>query len=1049
MKKLSLLLMFIVFVVSNVISQQERNVNKSFKEKFDDWNIQSQVPANGEPEKIKNLTGNFIGEIKGSNIFNIVSIDNAQIERTKASLNIIPVQSEERELPLALYIKKDVLNNNPDETINNRVYRILGKTEVKDMMKIVNEKEFHIVSIATDELGITHVKLNQHFKNRILSGGQIYVHLNDRIDYNFINGKWFKDPKFSIQQRNEIEDDSRYEFLIPKSHVERIIGENMKGHEVQIKKLSKQERSILDGEQIVIEEEYFLEERTGDFVPVYIAIVSADVLHKYKFIINAQNGEIIRKQTEHCSLIPENKLLSPPGGTKANAKDLHNITREINVYEKSGQYYMLDISRSMYKSAASTLPDDPEGVIWTLNANNTSPNSSSFDTKLDHVRSSNNNNWSPAAVSAHYNASYAYEYYINKFGRNSIDGNGGNVMSIINVTEDNGDGMDNAFWAGTAMFYGNGNEYFSSPLPKALDVAGHELTHGVIQHSANLEYYGEPGAINESFADVFGAMMDRDDWKMGEDVVSSQYFPTGALRDMSNPHNGGSGGNGYQPAHYDEKYTGTEDNAGVHINSGIVNFAFQKFATAVGKEKAEQVYYRALIHYLTKSSDFKDLRVAIESSANELYGTATKDAASSAFAAVGIGPSGGTGSENQQDLKTNPGDDYIICADEDFSALYLLDGNGNIIKNPLTATDVESKPSITDDGKHVVFVGTDKKIHYIYLEWPSGNPTEEIIQSSPIWRNAVISKDGSKIAALQSDQENKVHVYSYDLGQWQEFELYNPSTAQGVDLSTVLFADAMEFDYSGEWLMYDCKNSVSSGGFFDIEYWDIGFINVWNNKTKQFDQGRVEKLFSGLPDEVSVGNPVFSKNSPYIISFDYLDATDYIIYGANLETGDLGVIFNNYDLGYPSFSRDDNKVIFDYNDGTQYIAIVDVDNTKIKQVVNSAQYFIEGGKWGVWFGNGIRSLTTSTEELPEEIAAETYVYPNPVINTVNFESKDFDNEVRVSVFDILGNKVSSSVLNFRKGKAGMDLSNTGSGNYIIKATDGKKVFTSKIMIFRK
>ncbi|MBK7094082.1 MAG: M4 family metallopeptidase [Saprospiraceae bacterium] len=1049
MKKLSLVLVFIVFVFSDAISQNPEK-GKFIRIITNDGNIQSPVSGNSEFDDLKNLNGNFLSGTKSSDVFNINSLDNTKFEFAKALEDIIQIQSEDRELPLALYIKKDVLNSETDEPVSDRVYKILGNKDLKEKMKIVNEKEFHIVSIVTDELGITHVKLNQYFRNRLVFGGQIYLHLNNNIEYNFINGRWFKDPSFGLKQRNEEQknDDLKYEFRISANQIEKIIKENLSDSRIHVKELSGLERSIINGEQIGIEEAYFPDEITGEFKPVYVASVSANSLHKYKYIVDAQEGDIIRKQTEHCSLIPENRLLSPLGGTKANAKDLHGTTREINVYEKSGLYYMLDISRPMFNNAASSLPDDPQGVIITLNANNTSPNSSSFQNKLDHVKSSNNT-WNATAVSAHFNAGFAYEYYINKFARNSIDGKGGNVMSIINVTEDNGTGMDNAFWAGTAMFYGNGNKVFTSPLPKSLDVAGHELTHGVIQNTANLEYYDEPGAINESFADVFGVMMDRDDWKLGEDVVSSQYFPTGALRDMSNPHNGGSGTNGYQPAHFNEKYTGEDDNRGVHINSGIANFAFQKFAVAVGKEKAEQVYYRALIHYLTKSSDFKDLRVAIENSANDLYGTDTKNAASAAFAAVGIGGSGGTGSNNQQDLKTNPGSDYIICTDEDYSALYLLDGTGKILKNPLSGTDIQSKPSITDDGKHVVFVGIDNKIHYIYLEWPSGTPAEQIIQESPVWRSAVISKDGSKIAALKTEQEKKIHVYSYDISQWEEFELYNPSTAEGVDLGTVLYADVLEFDYSGEWIMYDCKNSLSSGGFFDIDYWDIGFINVWNNKANKFEQGRVEKLFSGLPDEVSIGNPTFSKNSPYIIAFDYRDATDFIVYGANIETGDLGIIFSNNDWSSPSFSRDDKKVIFDYNDGSANVGIVDLDNTKINQVVNTGKYFIEGGKWGVWFSNGVRKLTTSTAEIPEEIAAETFVYPNPVLNTVNFDSRDFDGDVNVSVFDILGNKVLSTVLNFKKGKAGMDISNATNGNYIVKANDGKQVFTSKIMIIRK
>src|SRR5574339_493637 len=103
------------------------------------------------------------------------------------------------------------------------------------------------------------------------------------------------------------------------------------------------------------------------------------------------------------------------------------------------------------------------------------------------------------------------------------------------------------------MFYRNGDVLFKKHK-KGLDVAGHEMSHGVIQNTANLEYVGQSGALNESYADVFGAMIDREDWKMGEDVVLASAFPSGALRDLSNPNNGGNslGDPGWQPKHMNE-----------------------------------------------------------------------------------------------------------------------------------------------------------------------------------------------------------------------------------------------------------------------------------------------------------------------------------------------------------------------------------------------------------------------------------------------------------------------------------------------------------------
>ena len=112
--------------------------------------------------------------------------------------------------------------------------------------------------------------------------------------------------------------------------------------------------------------------------------------------------------------------------------------------------------------------------------------------------------------------------------------------------------MGNAFWNVTLIAYGYGNAAFN-PLAGSLDIAAHEITHGVIERTVNLEYRFESGALNESIADIFGVMLDRDDWRIGEEVVKSRFFSSGALRDIEDPHNGGQPGDFFwQPAHMDE-----------------------------------------------------------------------------------------------------------------------------------------------------------------------------------------------------------------------------------------------------------------------------------------------------------------------------------------------------------------------------------------------------------------------------------------------------------------------------------------------------------------
>lgn len=112
------------------------------------------------------------------------------------------------------------------------------------------------------------------------------------------------------------------------------------------------------------------------------------------------------------------------------------------------------------------------------------------------------------------------------------------------MRDEDGTEMDNAFWNGEVMAYGNGATDFT-PLAGALDVAGHEMTHGVIENTARLEYNAQSGALNESFADVFGVLIERKNWTIGETVTKRSAFPSGALRDMANPNQGGPKDPGY------------------------------------------------------------------------------------------------------------------------------------------------------------------------------------------------------------------------------------------------------------------------------------------------------------------------------------------------------------------------------------------------------------------------------------------------------------------------------------------------------------------------
>lgn len=897
--------------------------------------------------------------------------------------------------------------------------------------------EIEIEDVSVDKLGFKHYRLHQSWKGVSVFGAEAVLHEKDGTSYLF-QGHLFPTPELQSEQP-EINGDEALHLAI----------DDLRQFE-NLKELTPLEKELAAYQgpttELVV---YFAEGKPGSEILAWHIQVVPNLASKYEYFIDSRNGQVINKFNSICTIdgshnvhgtdknssISKNlHLLSPPpdGPAIANATDLHGNIQTINTYQKSNLYYLIDASRPMFKPAQSNIPDDPVGVIITLDALNTSPASNNF--QAAYLTSSNNSWNNPKAVSAHYNGGKAYEYYKNTFGRESINGEGGNIISLINVVDENGAQMDNAFWSGAAMFYGNGNQGFVSPLCKALDVAGHELSHGVIQSTANLLYQNESGALNESFADIFGAMIDRDDWQLGEEVVNTSVFPSGALRDMSNPHNGGTSlsDNGWQPAHYSERFTGNEDNGGVHTNSGIINKAFFNFATdpSVGKDKAEQVFYRALTVYLFKSAQFIDCRVAVVQAANDLFGSTVASAAETAFTAVGIGSGGGTNS--QTNIEINPGEDFVLLTDDNFSQLYIFAPDGSAVANPLTTTSPLSRPSVTDDGSVAVFIASDNTMRALTIDWNNSQVDEQVLSSDQIWRNVAISRDGARIAALTTDYDNLLWVYDFTLQQWQSYELYNPTTGQGGPISgDVQYADVIEWDYAGEWVMYDALNGIPTTGSNDIDYWDVSFINVWDNTSGFFADGFTDKLFSLLPQDVSVGNPTFSKNSDYIISLDYFDEFNnvYFILGANVETGDVGTIFENSDLSWPNFSVDDQFLVFDaFNTGgTPVLAFIQLANNKITAAADPF-VFVEQGRRGVWFANGERVLVNSKEAVQ---GAELTVYPNPVGDVLNIELPNYKGQVALTITDVSGRIVRNIDLTDNSNKYTLPVDDLESGLYLL------------------
>ncbi len=274
-------------------------------------------------------------------------------------------------------------------------------------------------------------------------------------------------------------------------------------------------------------------------------------------------------------------------------------------------------------------------------------------TTLQHklVRSEGDKETTDPAVNEAYNfAGDTYDFYKEIFKRNSLDDNGMTPISNIHVADpDTGELMDNAFWDGEQMAYGDGSGLGFERFTKAIDVVGHELTHGVVSFTSNLIYRNESGALNEHFADVFGLLIGQ--WKRGETAANGSWLigkdiiqpaPTRrALRDMENPGSAFKNdlllGNDPQPGHMSKIYKGTADRGGVHINSGIPNRAFVLTAKALGGsswETAGQIWYKTMVA-LTSNSTFVDCANQTLIQAQSM-GMAAKKAVKTAWREVGI-----------------------------------------------------------------------------------------------------------------------------------------------------------------------------------------------------------------------------------------------------------------------------------------------------------------------------------------------------------------------------------------------------------------------------
>jgi len=270
------------------------------------------------------------------------------------------------------------------------------------------------------------------------------------------------------------------------------------------------------------------------------------------------------------------------------------------------------------------------------------------------VRSEGEGRLGDVAVNEAYDFSGdTFDFYHDVFGRNSLDDAGMSLISTVHVGEADGRSwqpMNNAFWDGSQMAYGDGDGVVFQRFTRSLDVVGHELTHGVQSFTSNLVYRGQSGALNEHFSDVFGILVrhwkagvaaEEADWLIGSDVLVPAPTRRG-IRDMEHPGtayaNDPALGSDPQPAHMKNLFNGASDSGGVHINSGIPNRAFVLVAKALGGPAWEipgSIWYEAMLQ-LSRTSQFADLARLSGQIAGDRFGAAARKAVKAAWKKVGL-----------------------------------------------------------------------------------------------------------------------------------------------------------------------------------------------------------------------------------------------------------------------------------------------------------------------------------------------------------------------------------------------------------------------------
>ncbi|MDA9905673.1 M4 family metallopeptidase, partial [Pseudomonadales bacterium] len=476
----------------------------------------------------------------------------------------------------------------------------------------------------------------------------------------------------------------------------------------------------------------------------------------------------------------------------------------------------------------------------------------------------NSGPWKKSAVSAMSGVLQTLNYFSATHG---LLGTGSKSKQVAVVTDFRDGSEDNAFWFSDTIALGVGNSW--NNVAGSVDVIAHEISHGVVENSAGLRYQNQSGALNESFADIFGAMVDREDWLMGEDLGTP-------IRSFSNPPDYG------QPGHMDDfrKSPNTQagDWGGVHVNSGIPNRAFyllaeglteESLGASIGKEKAEKLAYTTLTN-LTRDSDFITAASLMLTTSNVKYGEDSAESLAVVAAWKNVGISLASDSEDtdspvgerKKTYKWEAGDDLLIalyprdgyiydprddtfdlyavkacissyCYGTGYDSRYPENDRLSVIESTRTAAlndvpvarGIPSAARVEEGYTWIAYVGTDGDVYLSPVVYFDFTPIK-FDMPERIARVA-LSRDYTRFAFVL-ENSNDIYIYSFAKESWTIYPVTGRSYSSAIEGEDVRRVDSLSFSVDSDQVVFDyevCRPSIDPDQECDL-VWSIGLLDV-------------------------------------------------------------------------------------------------------------------------------------------------------------------------------------------------------------------------------